>query len=782
MAVIISNSVGAISAVMSLVSDDRDLLLGFADLDCCSESHLKHQLRNRRFRMAGDGPYARYVLTQIDHSAHSHLVRIVESDTSSDPARRAGSGKHSSETAIPVIGTPVRPVEFRLFVAIPASTLFPALLIALIALFAKGRPHGTSRRQIHALYILTIRQGLPLPSDSKLAQNIVRQYLPTAIATFIEPLWVLVNRLYCMLQPLEELHRSKAATSRSIDLNYSSLPPQLTMFKALRARHLMLASVCGMALLANLLATSFAGLLFQDTIHMASSVSFSPPFEPTFVAMNNSTGPPIDYWNTGDKNLKYKGTYRRSTGEDVFLAIHSNYTRKTSLPAWTDAKAMYLPFISTDVLQHSGSAQFQATTKYFRAEPNCRPLVSGDDYQLRMTKRDDEPGTVAVFETTVRNDAGRNVTCYPDYASGWHRMFGNAAKCLNEEVGPGGSKGSIEIVLTLEAGANATQIEQKTCYSTVAIGWMRVQNCTRGFERPDAQNTLLMSCQPKLTVGNASVIVDSAGVLQREATELVAEADQSSQALEKYYTNGASELIRKSNEFLFTADKKPSYHNHPFSDGLIHYFMNKAAGNLGMTDPKAPLPRFSDVERPMKEAYERLFAAWLGLNRQYLFLPSNTTMPVSGTTITRQERIFVNPVMFVISAVILGIYTVVSIIIIIRRPGRYLARMPTSIAAVIALFATSAAVEDVQGTSGLSSKERGKYLDRLGNTYGYGSYVGKDGSVHVGIEKDPFVRRMKVKSFQHTLAGKSAQNTFGMMEKKNGTTVRYRAVTAGEDV
>jgi hypothetical protein len=91
-------------------------------------------------------------------------------------------------------------------------------------------------------------------------------------------------------------------------------------------------------------------------------------------------------------------------------------------------------------------------------------------------------------------------------------------------------------------------------------------------------------------------------------------------------------------------------------------------------------------------------------------------------------------------------------------------------------------VEDVQGTSGLSSKERGKYLDRLGNTYGYGSYVGKDGSVHVGIEKDPFVRRMKVKSFQHTLAGKSAQNTFGMMEKKNGTTVRYRAVTAGEDV
>jgi hypothetical protein len=630
--------------------------------------------------------------------------------------------------------------------------------------------------------MLTIRQGLPLPSDSKLAQNIVRQYLPTAIATFIEPLWVLVNRLYCMLQPLEELQRSKAATSRSIDLNYSSLPPQLTMFKALRARHLMLASVCGMALLANLLATSFAGLLFQDTLHMANSVSFSPPFEPKFMTMNSSTGPPVDYWNTGDKTLKYRGTSRRSTGEDVFLAINSNYTRKTLLPSWTDAKAMYLPFISTDALKHSGSARFQATTKYFRAEPNCRPLVSGDDYQLGMTKRSDEPGTVAVFETTVQNDAGRNVTCYPDYASGWHRKFGNAFQCSSGTVPTLGSKGSIEIVLTLEAGPNATRIEQETCYSTVAIGWMRVDNCTRGFERPDAQNTLLMSCRPKLSVGNASVIVDSAGVLQQEATQLVAEAGQSSQALDKYYTNGASELIRKSNDFLFAADLGPSYHNDAFSDGLIHYFMNKAAGNLELTDPNKPLPRFSDVEGPMKVAYEGLFAAWLGLNRQYLFVASNTTMPVSGTTVTRQERIFVHPVMFVISAVILGIYTMVSLVIILRRPGRYLARMPTSIAAVIALFATSAAVEDLQGTSGLSNKERARHLEKLGNTYGYGSYVGKDGSVHVGIEKDPFVRRIKVTSFEHTLAGKSAQNTFGVMEKKAGTSVRYRAVAAGEDV
>jgi hypothetical protein len=571
-----------------------------------------------------------------------------------------------------------------------------------------------------------------------------------------------------MLQPLEELQRSKASTSRSISLNYSSLPPQLSIFKALRARHLMLASVCGMALLANVLATSFAGLLFQNTIDIPSTTSFSPPFEPKFVSMNGSAGPPESYWNTGQSTLGFKGTTIGSAGENVFLAVNSNYTRKTSLPSWTDARAMYLPFVRADTLKHSGPAQFQATTKFFRAEPNCRPL-SSDDYLLR--KANDSNGPFAEFQTTVQDDNGRNVTCYPE-AEGWPYKFLIALESIKEKKGTNRfSKGSLEIVVTLDAGRNATQIDRETCFSTVAIGWMR-----------DERNTLLMNCRPKLTVGNASILVDSAGVLQEEATLLVPDADQSAGALDRYYTNGAGNLIRKSNAYLFGNNLVPTYHNDSFPDEFIHYFTNKAAGNLGFTDPNEPLPRFSDVEGPIKVAYEQLFAAWLGLNRQDLLVASNTTTPVPGTTITRQERIFVNKVMFVVSAIILGIYTLVAMVVILRRPGRYLARMPTSMAAVIALFATSAAVKDLQGTSGLSAKEREEYLGRLGNTYGYGSYVGEDGSVHVGIEKDPFVRRMKVTSFEHTLVAKSARNAFGTVEEKNGSSVRYRPVAAEEGV
>ena len=38
-------------------------------------------------------------------------------------------------------------------------------------------------------------------------------------------------------------------------------------------------------------------------------------------------------------------------------------------------------------------------------------------------------------------------------------------------------------------------------------------------------------------------------------------------------------------------------------------------------------------------------------------------------------------------------------------------------------------------------------MKSLGSRYGYGSYVGSDGSVHVGIKKTPFVRYMKEVTF-----------------------------------
>jgi hypothetical protein len=103
--------------------------------------------------------------------------------------------------------------------------------------------------------------------------------------------------------------------------------------------------------------------------------------------------------------------------------------------------------------------------------------------------------------------------------------------------------------------------------------------------------------------------------------------------------------------------------------------------------------------------------------------------------------------MFIIAETILSTYILVAVWMYARRPGQYLARLPTSIASVIALFAASTAVEDMRSTSHLGGKERAQHLERLGSRYGFGSFIGGgDGRVHIGIEKVPLVMKQRAKT------------------------------------
>ena len=66
----------------------------------------------------------------------------------------------------------------------------------------------------------------------------------------------------------------------------------------------------------------------------------------------------------------------------------------------------------------------------------------------------------------------------------------------------------------------------------------------------------------------------------------------------------------------------------------------------------------------------------------------------------------------------------------------FLPRMPINIASQIAFFAGNHVMNDVQNAGG-DFRE----LDRRGYRYGYGRYIGKDGKVHLGVEREPYVIR-----------------------------------------
>lgn len=614
-----------------------------------------------------------------------------------------------------------------------------------------------------------------------MVQNLVTEYLPTAIATFIEPMWILLNRILCLLQPLEELRTSRARASKSLSLNYTSLPPQLVVFRALRAGHLLLAAVCAMSLLSNFLATTFAGLFFQDTILISRTTPFEPVLDSRFVSINGSSGPPANGRPIGSI-AEYSGAYQGSAGDDQFLVSESNYTRNTTLPSWVDDYAMYMPFRPSGDINPVHT--YQGRTRYFRAVPNCKPMEFGTDYNMTLWNADkknhSDPGfkfnqgmPTSLFEIGIKGEDNSWARCYGPYGNS--DLFGESLgreSRINTDCASG--KTAAELLTALVPRINATEREQELCKPVIVLGWMRMtvsgcQNSTTAFnktlsefEDANKDNTLILTCQPQLATGIANISVDANGVLLDKPSAVVPDPDQSPAALNAYTSNGVENVISQFNLFIFRSQYS-TWHNDSFASEYIHFFMNRAAGSLRLTDPNSPLPTFSDVEGPLNTAYARLFAIWLGLNKESLFEPAaNASGMVDGLTVSTEERLFFTKPLFIISEIILGIYIVVSVLIYFWRPGRYLPYLPTSIASIIALFAASAAVKDLQGTSHMTNKEREKYLKDLDHRYGYGSYVGSDGAVHVGIEKAPYVRYMK----EVTFAGSSVEREIRRRKEK----------------
>jgi hypothetical protein len=581
-----------------------------------------------------------------------------------------------------------------------------------------------------------------------MVQNILENYIPTAIATLIEPMWVLINRLLCMLQPLEELQNCKASAKKSINLNYSSLPPQLVVLTALRSRHFVLAAVCAMALLANLLAVAFAGLFNQDSRAIGHPSAFSPPFESKFVNINGSVGPV----NGESQNYVASGAYRGGEGQDQSLIAESNYTSGTHLPAWTDERMLYIPFISSEAKGEANDTKYLAETKAFGAELDCTPLHYGNNYFAHMNTSTLD--AVNMYINMSVSSGAATVNCFgTNSIRNGYDMGIERFEC---------TKGSMaaEFVTHMDARENATKEEKDICMGSIILGWMRDPIGTCGGVRNrtlDARNSLFLQCHPRLVTGNANVLVDANGQIQTKTEVISMDQNDELAELGQSFSNNPLNLIGQSNWYLFPSSLS-RLHADSFATDSFNHFLVRESKSSRILDPNQALPTFEDVNDTIRATYSKLFAVWLGANKERLLVASDSieVARVSGWKIETSERLFLSTIMFAIAEGIICTYIIVAVFVYLRRPGKYLARLPTCIASVIALFAASAAIQDMKQTSTYNSKEREQHLEKLGSRYGYGSYVGSDGRVHIGIEKAPFVRirskstwfEKKVKSFR----------------------------------
>ncbi|KAJ4346856.1 uncharacterized protein N0V89_010788 [Didymosphaeria variabile] len=445
--------------VMGLVADSKALLRDFEDLDCCTLEQIQQSVQQKRYQLV---------------SQDDQLNLIERRPATATKKQRTPRTKSSLRTvSTKAIDKPTRPIEF----SSRMSMLFISGFIALAALLA-------------TVFIKARKNGLPLPSPNKFVQNLLENYIPTAIATLIEPLWVLINRLLCLLQPIEELQTCNAKAKDSIDIDYSSLPPQLVVFKALRARHFVLAAVCSMALLANVLSIAFAGLFHHDMVVVLKSTSFEQPHDLRFVSINGSIGP-IAIRSSGTDGSP-SGAYRGGDGRDQFYILGSNLSRATPLPPWTDEKMFYLPFKGDGDGNAASQDQFESETVTLGARLNCE-VVDLRDIGFNAPSK-----SGAVLNKTVRMDRSQ-ADCSSNKDAIVVMGPGN-----NDQVCQNGTS-ALELVLTLEAtGANATQEEKEVCMGTVILGWIR--NPEGSCKSPDltaetAKDSLFIQCQPKLVSG-----------------------------------------------------------------------------------------------------------------------------------------------------------------------------------------------------------------------------------------------------------------------------------------
>jgi hypothetical protein len=432
------------------------------------------------------------------------------------------------------------------------------------------------------------------------------------------------------------------------------------------------------------------------------------------------------------------GAYFGGLGTDQFLVAESNISANTPLPPWTDDQFFYVPFMDKSTTNESEG--FQARTKAFGAGLDCQPVdqknytaEAYEDFIIGSNSR-------YTFEFTLPDLHGKTITCAVrepfQISSASPFNDGRGEECQTGAV-------AMELVLMLNATGTATAAEKEFCARRVVLGWVRDPGniCTRNTTtRFNNKSALFMNCGAKLIAGDADVITDGEGRVQH-VSGLRVTSGPSPDFLRQHFTNGFENLLQQSHGYLFR-DYGAVWHNDSYTSDFMNYFLAKRAGNLRLTDPSLPVPTLKEVTERLYPVYSKLFAIWLGVNMEKLLVPTSpgTTRTVDGLSNERHIRLYLSQPLFIISECILGTYVIVAIIVYVWRPDRFLPRMPTSIAAVIGLFAASTAVRDLQGTSQLTKNQRRQHLEELDKRYGYGTFLGADGSLHVGIEAEPLVR------------------------------------------
>ena len=539
-------------------------------------------------------------------------------------------------------------------------------------------------------------RGLPLPSTNPVVFSILTNYIPVVFATFLEPFWTLLNRILCVLKPFDVLRTGETSPSRSIYLKYTSLPPPLVIWRALRAQHLVLVAVCVTGLSTNILTVALSGLFQVNTAIMETHDTFHLQYLPWFkpdLAVSWSPHP----------------------SSESFYVAKSNISDGVPLPPWLSTDKFFIPFNVNQDASRNPNNTFRATTIGFGASLDC--------HDIPQDSRGYVTSGIGPLDQPISISVGNGKSCKDPVS----RPFG----------GQNNSASALEVFHGLRSTDTDSQADDGSCDTAIMAAFFRGNLSTTQdnfktdnddtTENPDilAVNSLSatwMICEPSFLAANYDVTVDSSGRVQNS----IRQSGYFSNLTQLFPPPLNATYFLSNTRQIWTERNLAYWHNDTFVDSWFAYFVKALSNSTEYIDPAKPVPSFDAVAPFVQETYTRIFAIMLSLNTDWL-PPSGAAL--DGSILTTEDRLFMSKPSYIISLSLLALNIFSAVLYYATRPRRMLRRMPTTIGSVIELFAGSGLIAGA--SDGVRLKDDMKI--------GYGKYVGADGKPHIGIERRPFV-------------------------------------------
>ncbi|KAK3373787.1 hypothetical protein B0T24DRAFT_528532 [Lasiosphaeria ovina] len=709
----LSKDPAAIAFTLAVLKGCPPLLGRLATRDRADKATLKRSLAGQRFALDGRCPAQLREMEPLLHNAPD----------SCDESHRNGTEARNG-----IEYRPVRPRELH-----PFSGIILILLLlsgAVVLIYLKKREQEL--------------RGLPRPTDNFEVLQLLENYIPTVFATLLEPFLVLLTRVLCILQPFHDLRKGRCSPEKTLEARYTSLPPQLSAWRAFRSKHFLLGALASIALLVNALTVALGG-----TFNESSTVVEYP----TTIAAIRGTNLTRD--SIVDFKLRPNYAYL-----DHLYAVSSNLSANTTLPHWTTTRFAFLPVAATAGQRPPGSTGiFRIKTRGFGAEPNCAPLATSASTTQSFANLSTIYDPKSQISFMFRRENGTWTQCFPSVRT-WSPLTEG--------------KSAAELATSLSSAPygdlpSEAVLDRSFCEDKMVLGWFRTtgsgsgnssSNSSSSSSTPGALESSMIVCSAVLQTAMFDITADAAGNIltaEQQAEGGAVQGDDDDDVSPFTARNTSHSLLSEAN-ILIANSGDSQWHNNTVTNDWLNYLLKLYLnGSTELVDPSHNVPAPALVVPAAQDLYRRLFAVLVGQNLDMFQLTtdnsSSSSSLAAGSYLETETRIFVAGSALVVSVAILCLDAAVLAVFYLRQRSAFLPRLPTSIASVAAYVAASRAVREYEGQGEKVDNDDGDDGDddrSLGKgpwaaparnraTYSFGRYVGVDGKAHVGIELDPLV-------------------------------------------